>query len=174
MSLLLAFFMGVPPLRLAYSGFGELAEAILISNLIPAFAFMLQYGELHRLVPMLTFPILALYMAARLALALPQYASDTKKSRRSMLVLLGWQRGMTLHNLLIPTAFVLLAVAALLGLSWNLTWPALLTLPVGIYEIFQVRQIAAGARPQWQLLRFTATVLPALFAYLIAIALWTS
>lgn len=174
MGFLIAFFMGVPPLRLAHTGFGELAEAVLMCNLIPAFAFMLQFGELHRLVPMLTFPLLALYLAARLALSFPHYSFDTKYRRRTALTMLGWQRGMVLHNLLIPLAYVLLAIAALIGLSWNLTWPALLTLPVGLFEIYQMRQIAFGAKPGWKLLRLTAVVLPALTAYLITIALWTS
>src|SRR5271169_5491208 len=45
---LLAFFYAVPPLRLVYSGYGELSHAIFIANLVPAFAFLLQTGELHR------------------------------------------------------------------------------------------------------------------------------
>ncbi len=169
----LAFFYGVPPLRLAQAGYGELAEAVLLAGLLPALAFTLQSGELHRLLAMLTFPLVALYLALRLAQSLEIYAQDEKLTRRSMMVMLGWQRGMTLHNGLIGLGYLLLVAAAAFGLPWMLTWPGLLTLPVGIFETIQINQIAAGAKPNWRLLRLTSAATFALTTYLLALALWT-
>jgi 1,4-dihydroxy-2-naphthoate octaprenyltransferase len=44
-----AFFYSMPPIQLARTGYGELTTSILVSFLVPAFAFLLQTGELHRL-----------------------------------------------------------------------------------------------------------------------------
>jgi len=169
----LAFFYGVPPLRLAHAGYGELVEAILIANLFPALAFTLQSGELHRLLPMLTFPLLALYLAMRLAQSLEWYARDQKLARRTLMIALGWQRGMQYHNGLIVLGYVLLTTAVVFGLPWSLTWPGFLTLPLAAFELNQMNQIAAGAKPNWRLLRLTSAATFGLTAYLLALAIWT-
>jgi 1,4-dihydroxy-2-naphthoate octaprenyltransferase len=171
---LLAFFYGVPPVRLAYRGYGELSEAILITSFSPAWAYILQTGDLHRLLYMLTFPLLGLFLAMRLAQNLEHYASDLKLVRRTMMIMIGWQRGMQFHNVLILASYLLLVVAAAFNLPWALTWPGLLSLPVGLYQIYQMSQIAAGAKPSWRLLRLTSAATFALTAYLITFSIWTS
>ncbi len=171
---LLAFFYAVPPVRLVYTGYGELAQAILITNLFPALAYLFQTGELHRLIGMLTFPLTALYLAMVLARLLPTYASDLRQRHPNLMVRLGWQRGMFLHNLLIFIAFLLLGLAALLGLPWALTWPVLLVLPIGLFQVWQMSRISSGAPPSWRLLTIMAVSLLGIAAYLINLALWTS
>lgn len=163
----------VPPLRLVSSGYGELVSSILIANLTPALSFTLQTGELHRLLAMGTFPLTALCMAFFLASQLPEYAEDVKYNRRTLLVRLGWQRGMVFHNALILMAFLLIALALTFGLPLFLGLPAFLPLPLGVLQIWQMRRIADGARPNWNSLRLTAIVLFATTAYLIAYAFWT-
>ena len=170
---ILSFFQSVPPLRLVYSGYGEILQAILITNLIPALAFTLQYGEPHRLLAMITFPLTFLHLAMSLALSLPRYATDVKFQRQSQMSRLGWQRGMNLHNILILLAYVVLGLAAVFGLPWALTWPGLLTLPVGLFQIWQILQIGGGARPNWRLTKITAISTLILTSYMLAYALWT-
>jgi 1,4-dihydroxy-2-naphthoate octaprenyltransferase len=173
LAFLLAYFYGVPPLRLVDNGYGELAEAILIANLFPGLAFLLQTGELHRLLAMMTFPLLIIFLAVRLALSLEHYLQNLRYGQRTMMVVLGWQRGMRLHNWLIPAAYFLLALAYTLGLPWSLTWPGLLTLPIGVFEVIQINRIAAGSRPSWKMLNLTAVALLGLMVYFINLAFWT-
>ncbi len=52
-----SFFYSVPPVRLATSGYGELTTSIVVANLAPAFALLLQGNDWHRLLPMSTFPL---------------------------------------------------------------------------------------------------------------------
>jgi 1,4-dihydroxy-2-naphthoate octaprenyltransferase len=172
-SLLMSLAYAVPPLRLIYSGYGELLQAILLANFFPALAFMLQTGELHRLLALLTFPLTFLYLSAGLARSLRTYAEDMRRERLSMLVRLGWQRGMNLHNLLILAAYLLLGVSVLLGLPWRLAFPAFLSLPVGLFQIWQIWLIANGAKPRWGLLSLTAMSTVAFAAYFMNLALWT-
>ena len=100
-------------------------------------------------------------------------ADDVKYERQTLMVRLGWQRGMTLHNIAILLTYVILGLAAVLGLPWPLTWPGLLTFPVGVFQIWQILQIGNGVRPNWRLTRITAISTLALAGYMLAYALWT-
>jgi 1,4-dihydroxy-2-naphthoate polyprenyltransferase len=173
LALFLALAYAVPPVRLAYSGYGELAQAVLVANIFPTMAFLLQAGEMHRLLAMLTPPLTFLYLAAVLARSLQGYYEDVKFERQTMMARLGWQRGMNLHNLLVAGAYILLAFSVFFGLPWNLTFPAMLGLPVGLYQIWQMNAIAGGAKPRWRILAFTAAATVAVTAYFINLALWT-
>ena len=173
LAFLLAFFYAVPPIRLVYSGYGELTEAILIAGLIPAFAFLIQTAELHRFLLILSFPMVALYLAMRIALSFESYALDLKLAHKSLLIAIGWQRALVFHNILIPITYLLLGFGGLAGFPWSLTWPGLLTIPIGIFQMWQINQIGAGAKPAWRLLRLTASSLIGLSVYLISLAFIT-
>ena len=168
-----AFFYSAPPLRLASSGYGELTTSILVANLVPAFAFLLQVGDLHRLVAMTTFPLTALHLSMMMAFELPDYASDVMHEKRTLLVRLGWKTGLALHNALILAAYLLLALAVTIGMPFFIALPAFFTLPVGLLQIWQMRRIGDGAAPNWRALTLTAVVLFAAAAYLLAYAYWT-
>ena len=171
-ALMLAVFYGVPPLRLVYSGYGELAEAVLICNLPPTLAYLLQTGDVHRLVAMISFPVTLLFMATLLALSLPNYARDLKYAHKNLMVRMGWQTGMILHNVLILSAYALLVLSLFINLPFKIALPAIITMPLGIFQIWQVNRIAVGEKPHWRRLVVTAYALPLLLAYLFTAALW--
>lgn len=170
---LLAFFYAVPPLRLGRSGYGELVTALFLTGVILALAYALQAAETHRLLILLTFPLTSMCIAMLLAVELETYFTDIKEGKKTLMVSVGWQRGMGLHNILVLFSYVLVGLAAVLKLPWSLTWPMLATLPVGLFQIWQMWQIANGQKPRWRLLRMTAFASFGIMAYLIAFALWT-
>src|SRR5450759_5225548 len=169
---LLSYFYAVPPVRLVDNGYGELTETILLTNLFPGLAYLIQTGDLHRLLAMITFPLLLIFLAARLALSLGKYPRDLQYVQKTMMIALGWQKGLHIHNWLVLGAYLMIALAFGLRLPWSLTWPGLLTLPIGLFEIIQINQISAGARPNWKLLNFTSVTLLGLTVYFISLALW--
>jgi 1,4-dihydroxy-2-naphthoate polyprenyltransferase len=171
--LLGAFLYSVPPVRLSCSGYGELTQAIILANLVPALAFLLQAGELHRLLAMATFPLTALLLAMMLALELPTYAADLKYGRRNLMMRIGWQRGMLFHNYLVLGGFFLLGLALVFGLPVQIALPAFFTLPVAIFQVWMINRIADGAKPNWNLLMLTAMATFGLTAYLLAYSFWT-
>lgn len=171
-SFVLSFINAVPPFSLSQKGIGEVIEAILIVNFLSALGLLLQFGEIHRLLIMLTIPLTCLLLSMRLALALPRYGEDMQKKNDNMMIDLGWERGMLIHNYLVLTAYALIALASIFGLPWRLVWPGLLTLPIGLYQILQMRQIATGIKPQWNILRLTSITLFGLTTYLITLSLW--
>lgn len=172
LAFVLAFVYAVPPFRLGNSGYGELLMAILLTTLVPALGYLLQAGEMSQLLGMLTFPLTSLYLAMTLALSLESYYTDLKTGRQNLMIRLGWQRGMALHNVLILVTYLLIGIGAIVGMAWALTWPRLLTLPIGLFQFWQIWQIGNGAPPRWRLLRITAIATFAITVYLQAFTLW--
>jgi 1,4-dihydroxy-2-naphthoate octaprenyltransferase len=171
-SLLTVLAYAVPPLRLVDAGFGEFALAVHIAVIAPALGFVIQAGEYHRLVGIISFPLTMLALAYFLILDFPSFATDEKYDRRTLLRSMGWQRAVPLHHGLILGAYVLLASALLFGLAWGLIWPAFLTLPFALLQIFWLRNISLGAKPIWNLLTANALAVFGLTAYLLTFAFW--
>jgi 1,4-dihydroxy-2-naphthoate octaprenyltransferase len=122
---------------------------------------------------MVAFPLTTLYIGMLLALELPDYASDMAQGKRPILVRIGWQRGMILHNLLILISFVILGMAFIFGLPLNVAWPVILVLPFGLFQIWQMNRIADGVKPNWNLLLLSAISTFSLAAYILTYAFWT-
>ncbi|MEX2142987.1 MAG: prenyltransferase [Anaerolineales bacterium] len=168
-----AILYSVPPVRLATSGYGELTTAILLANLVPAFAFALQTGDLHRLLALSTFPITALTLASMLALEFPDYASDLKSLKRTLLVRLGWRNAVLVHHLLIASGYLLFVSSYAAGLPAALAWPPLLTLPLGLLQVWYLGRIAEGLKPHWTALTLNALAITVASVYLLTYAFWT-
>ena len=169
---LLALANAVPPVRLASRGFGETVSAYLLASLTPNLAFLLQTGDFNRLLTLFTFPLFLIALACFLALDFPAYAEDLKYERRSLLMALTWQRAVPLHHVLLFAAYFSLLLGVFLGVSIDLVWPGLLTLPLAIYQVFILHSIAQGAKPLWTAFSVTALAIFGLSAYLLALTFW--
>ena len=172
MILLVSLLYAVPPFRLVDRGFGEFLLAVMVADLIPAFGFLLQSNSLHRLLPMMAFPLTALALAYFIVLDFPNYHEDLKYERQTLVMRLGWERAIPLHNILILFAYLLFAAAPLLGFPWRLVWPAFLPLPFSIIQILWLRNISLGGRPAWNFLLATATSAFGLTTYLLTLTFW--
>jgi 1,4-dihydroxy-2-naphthoate octaprenyltransferase len=166
------FFLGQP--RLVYSGYGELVQGLFCCCLVPAFAVSIQAGQINALFLPVTFPLILIFLAVSLALELDSYAVDLKQERRSLLLRLGWQRGVILQHILLLLGFILLAAAPFFGVAWRLVWPATLALVVAVLEIWLVNRVALGLPPRWMLLKYTAWLAFMLPVYLLAVTFWMS
>ena len=173
LALLGYFFSAAPPLRLDRTGYGDLVEGIVTVNLVPAFAMSLQGIDVPFLLLQLSLPLLLVFLAARIAFSFRQYGLDSMYDRKSLVTQIGWQNAVILHNLLILGAFVLIGVLLLAGLSWSLSWPMLLALPLGAWQIWQMTRIAEGAKPDWKIFLWMAMGLFLVMVYLVLVALWT-
>jgi len=162
----------IPPIRLANSGYGEFTLSLMIASFTPALGYILQGGDSLRILTMVTFPLTVLHLAMLLAFSLSTYASDMKLGYRTMMLRMGWQNGMLLHNILILFTYLLLMLAITFGLPWQVGIPALLTLPIGLFQIWTINRIAAGYKPQWRSLRVTAMALFGITVYLLTFSFW--
>jgi 1,4-dihydroxy-2-naphthoate octaprenyltransferase len=168
-----SFFYSVPPVRLSHSGYGELTAAVLFANLVPAFGFLLQAEDLPRLLSMATFPLTFLGIAMILALEFPDYAADQKTLKTTLLVRIGWENGMLVHNLFVLTCYALFGLAMLSGFPAAIALPAFLTFPLALLQIWYLRRIAAGAKPNWTALTLNAVAIFSFSSYLLNFAIWT-
>ena len=173
-ALMLAFFSAVPPVQLERRGYGEIAEAIIVANLVPAIGFLILETELQTLLIMLTLPLSFLYLSLRIVLSLESYAFDRTHRVQTLVLRLDWQNAMTAHNYFILLAFLCVGIFALFGQPWSLTWPMLLPLLIGVWQIFQIIGIMAGKPPRWKILKLTAMGSFVVMAYLVSFSLWIS
>jgi 1,4-dihydroxy-2-naphthoate octaprenyltransferase len=168
-----AFFYSVPPVALERSGYGELTTSILVAFLLPGYAFSLQTGEFHRLVAMTGFPLVTLHLAMMVSFEFPDYFSDVKHEKHTLLVRLGWQNGIMLHNILVLTTFLLVGLALSFRMPLFAALPAFLPLPLGLLQIWQYRRLSTGSKPNWTALTLNGLALFAAMAYLFAYSFWT-
>ncbi len=164
--LLSAFIYSLPPIQLATSGYGELLLSAAMGALLPAFAFSLQAGNLHRLIIMTATPLVALHFAMLMVFELRSYAVDLSVERRTLMVRLGWQTGMRLHDLALIFSMGSVLAAYLAGMPSRIALNSLIALPLAVAQIWQMSRIRNGAPIRWKPLLYNAVALVALLAYL--------
>jgi 1,4-dihydroxy-2-naphthoate octaprenyltransferase len=163
---LAAFFYALPPISLATTGYGELICSFAIAGLIPAFAYALQTGEIHRFLIMSCTPLIAQHLAMLIVFELPNYATDTKRNYRNILIRLGWPLAMRFHDIAIIFSIVSIVVAFFLGMPLRVAINTLIALPLALALIWQMERIRRGYPPRWRTLTYGALALFALTAYL--------
>lgn len=161
-----AYFYNAPPLRWIVSGYGELIASIIVAAIVPALAYSLQTGELHRLLLMSTSPLVALHFAMIMVFELPDYGTDLKYEKKTLMVRLGWEVGMRMHDIAILFAVISYILAILAGLPTRVALGGLIALPLALAQVWQMGRIREGYPPRWQLFTLSATGLFALAAYL--------
>lgn len=169
LSLFVVVAYSLPPFR--NRGFGEFLLAAHLGYIIPTIAYLLQADETHRFLA-LAIPLTLLAFAYFIVMDFPAFATDRKFNRTTFLTRLGWERVVPLHHVFVLFAYIFLAIAPLLGLSFSLIWPAFLTLPFAIFQIFQLRNIALGGPANWILLTATALAVFGLTAYFLTLTFW--
>jgi len=107
-----------------------------------------------------------------ISVELPDYAADLKHGKRNLLVRLGWENGMWLHNLFIVFAFLFLGIGGFIGLPHSITLPAFIPLPLGLLQVWYMRRISIGAKPNWKLLTLNAVMLFGAVSYLLTFTFW--
>lgn len=165
-SFLTAFFFSAPPVRLVTSGYGEITASIVLASFVPIISFSLQTGELHRLLLMSTIPLAALLFAAFLAFEFPKYASDLNMERQTLMVRLGWETAMKLHDLAIIVAILSFLTAYIIGLPDRVALGALISVPLALAQIWQLNRVKSGLPPRWHIFTFSALVLFGMTTYL--------
>lgn len=162
----------VQPLLTYTAGFHEVLLTFLMTVFIPWFSFEIQAQEIHRLLAMVSFPLFTLRLAMMISLEFPTYALDLKAPLPTLLVKLGWQNGMFVHNLFIIFSFLLLGIAMILGFSPSIVIPPMFGSVIGAFQIYTMRRIALGDKPNWRGLVTGGISLYALVVYLLGYSFW--
>ncbi|MBT3320982.1 MAG: hypothetical protein HN392_01725 [Anaerolineae bacterium] len=169
---ILAIIYALPPMRVVTSGFGEQLLAILITIFTPAFSLTIQMGDVHRLLSAVISPLALLAVTAFLVLNFPTYKEDLKYERGSLLLRIGWERAISLHHILILTAYFLFAAMPLFGFPRALFAPVFYVAPLAFFQIYWMQKIAQGASPNWKFLKFLAYSVIGLTLYTLTVTFW--
>ena len=171
LSFLITITYSIPPFRFVNRGLGEFLLSAHLAYVIPSIAYTLQTGETHRFLS-LTVPLTFLAFAYFIVMSFPTFATDRKLNRITFLARLGWERVVPLHHIFVLFAYLLFLTSPALGLSLTLIWPAFLTFPFAIFQIFQLRNISLGLPPNWTLLTATSLAVFGLTAYFLTLTFW--
>jgi 1,4-dihydroxy-2-naphthoate octaprenyltransferase len=110
----------VPPLTLAYRGWGALDTTIIAGLLTPLLAYNLQTGRISATLLSACLPLVALVFANTITVALPDYEADRTVGKRTLVVHLGPRRAAALYTIALVVGYAF----AFLILPWS--WPAVL------------------------------------------------
>jgi 1,4-dihydroxy-2-naphthoate octaprenyltransferase len=162
-----------PPFRQITLSYHELIISIWIGAFLPSAAYLLQVGQFHRLISMISFPLVAFHLAMVIVFSLEDFAQDIRYEIPSFLVRIGWQTGMNLHNFLVIAAYILILVAVVSGFPRAIALPLLITIPLGAFQIWNFLKISRGGKPYWRSLKISAVSLFIAVVYLTSYGFWT-
>ena len=171
-SLIIILINSTPPFRLINRGFGEFLLAVQLAYVVPSIAFTLQATATHPFLA-LTLPLTFLAFAFFIVLDFQAFAQDEKYQRVTFLTRLGWERVVPLHHIFVLFAYIFMLAMPAVNLSLNVLAPAFLTFPFAIFQIYQLRNIALGIKPNWLLLNVTALAVFGLTVYFLTFTFWT-
>jgi 1,4-dihydroxy-2-naphthoate octaprenyltransferase len=170
-SFLLLITHAVPPFRLLNRGFGEILLSVQLAYAVPSFSFTLQADSTHPFLAVAV-PVMFLAFGYFIVLDFQSFAQDQKYNRITLLTRLGWERVVPLHHSFVLFAYIFLFVMPAYNLTLNVLAPAFLTFPFAIFQIYQIRSITLGARPNWTLLHATALTVFGLTTYFLTLTFW--
>lgn len=170
-SFIIVVAYSIPPFRFVNRGAGEFLLAIQLAYVIPSIAFTLQADETHRFL-VLAIPLTFLAFSYFIARNFQSFAQDQKYNRVTFLTRLGWERVVPLHHLFVLLAYFLFTMSPLFGISLSLIWSVFLTFPFALFQIFLLRNISLGAKPNWTLLHAAALAVFGLTTYFLTLTFW--
>jgi len=170
-SIILILINSTPPFRLVNRGFGEILLAVQLAYTYPSIAFTLQTGMTHPFLA-LTLPLTFLAFAFFIVLDFQAFAQDQKYQRITFLTRLGWERVVPLHHIFVLFAYIFLYTMPAFNIPLNLLAPAFFTFPFALYQIYQLRNIALGSKPNWVLINATALGVFGLTTYFLTLTFW--
>ncbi|MFP3853927.1 MAG: prenyltransferase, partial [Anaerolineales bacterium] len=163
---LLALAYSTPPFSLQTTGYGELTLSLLLGAAIPAFAYAQSTGEIHRLLVLSSVPLAGVIFAVQIALSLAKYGEHIQAEHKNLLVRLGWQRAMRVHDVALILSFLVLGLAFSFGLPRRVTLGTFMVLPLAVIQIWYFNRIRAGAPVRWRLLSMNSYAMVGLMTYL--------
>lgn len=152
----LALGYSAPPLRLHSRGLGELTVAVVVAGLTPLVGYYLQAGRLAPLPLLAILPLLALQFAMMLVLEMPDAVGDEVGDKRTLVVRLGIERAVRLHNRVVLAAYLLLPLAVAAGLPPLAGAGASLSAPVALWQAWRLARGAGSSPQRWNSLGFWA------------------
>ena len=148
-----------PPLRLCARGLGELTTALVVTGLVPVFAYDLQAGEVAAPVLFAAALPCALQFAMLLAIEFPDAAGDAATGKRTLVVRMGALPAARLYAVITLVAFGALPLWVMAGLPARVAAAPIVLVPIAVWQASRVARGAYGERERWGSVAFWAVAL---------------
>jgi 1,4-dihydroxy-2-naphthoate octaprenyltransferase len=164
--LVLSWLYSGPPLRLHSTWLGEFDAVLVVTALVPFFAFSLQIPDLVglRILLLAIIPPCCLQFAMLLAVGVPDRVGDVAAGKRTLVVRLGGARSVRWYATAVAIAFASLPILAAAGLPLPVVLAAGLLAPVAVWRIWWGRGGQALRPENWESLTFWSVALLTLTA----------
>jgi len=147
------WFYSAPPIRLAASGFGELATALITAVFVPLSGIVMQRGPIDARLIAVALPLVLLSIAMLIAFQFSDYDADHQTGKRNLTVRLGRRRAGQLHSGLLLAALAAIWIAA--SAHWldpRIAGWSLIALPLAVWQFSIVAWRATrSGRGDWRL-----------------------
>jgi 1,4-dihydroxy-2-naphthoate octaprenyltransferase len=101
-----------------------------------------------------------------LAFSMPDYASDSRSEKRTLMVRLGWAAALRLHDLTLALAVLAIVFGFVNGLPRRVTLGSLIILPLILAQMWQIERVRRGGAFRPGLITGAALGIFALAVYL--------
>ncbi|HEX6275493.1 MAG TPA: prenyltransferase [Polyangiaceae bacterium] len=168
----LAWSYSAPPLSLHSRGLGEVTTALVVPLLMPLAGFLVQSGSFDWFPLALAAPLALLQIVMLLSIEFPDSAGDRSAGKRTLVVLLGAARAARLATVLVVSAFALVALGVLAGMSTRLAWAWAAVAPLAVLHVARLARGDYRLPSAWESLAFGSVALYflAIVAELLALA----
>src|SRR5881396_2586089 len=130
-------FYTLPPLALQYHGVGEIAVAVIFGPLVVLGSYVVQTGAVSAEPVWASIPLGLLVAAFLLVNEMPEHETDPRGGKRTIPARIGLEKSVTLYEVLVATALVLLVASSLLRL---VPWVAVIGL-VAVLPLARARAV---------------------------------
>lgn len=145
LTVVLAWFYTAPPGRFNYRGLGEVTVAAILNGLWPVVAVLLQGGRVPALLLWVLLPTAVLQTVRMMVMNLGDRRSDAQVGKRTIPVLIGYRRAVSVVVAAQPVAYTLLTATTVLGwVPWLVSAPMMATVPLSAWLVVQLRRDRMG------------------------------
>lgn len=157
-----AFFYQSPPMKLSYRGLGELAVALSYGPLICCGTYLVQRGRIDKEALLVSIPLGVLIANFLWVDEFPDFVSDAKANKRTLVVRLGRKRASLIFPIIFAIAFGMLFILPVFGLPKQILLGGVAVIPA-----------IAAARRVWRNPEETPKIIPAQGQALLAFLLFS-
>lgn len=131
---LISIIYSLPPIKLAYRGFGELAVGFVYGPLLMSGSYLVQTHTLSLVTALASLPVGFLIANVLVINEFPDYEADLKGYKRNLVVRLGKKNSVTVYALLYILAYT--GVMALMIVTRKFSWAiALTSIPMAMSSV---------------------------------------
>ena len=161
----------VKPIRLIYSGYGEILQTFLLAFLLPAFGYSIQTGgNLHPTLVYICLPLFFVVLAHLYISENRSLSSDIQKYRTTAVMRFGSELTLRIAMYLIAFSYVFILLLGMNKLPWRFVVRWYVSIPLAVYLIWHLNKIYNGEKPNWTLVSFLSNALVWLNLFLMVYA----